>query len=189
MATYRIRLFGDPVLKQRASEVSNIDGTLVKLSEDMVVTMHAAAGLGLAAPQVGVQKRLFVYQMGEEDEPKVLVNPVISEARGEWEYDEGCLSLPGLYFPIVRPKEVHLTGYDLAGNEVSIEADELLARMFQHELDHLEGRLLLELLDKDQRKSALKELRRREVEGDKAGRRMVSAGGRRAHSADDGWEL
>jgi peptide deformylase len=188
MAPYRIRLFGDPVLKQRAAEVTNIDGKLVKLSEDMVVTMHAAAGLGLAAPQVGVQKRLFVYQMGPEEEPTVLVNPTISEARGEWEYEEGCLSIPGLYFPIVRPKEVHLTGFDLAGREVSIEADEVLARMFQHELDHLDGRLLLEYLSKDQRKSALKELRRREVEGDRSGRRMVSAGSGRDRP-DDGWEL
>lgn len=187
MAPYRIRMFGDPVLKQRAAEVTTIDGKLVKLSKDMVVTMHGAAGLGLAAPQVGVQKRLFVYQMSEEDEPAVLVNPTISEARGEWEFEEGCLSIPGLYFPIVRPKEVHLTGYDLSGHEVSIEADELLARMFQHELDHLDGRLLLQYLDKDQRKAALKELRRREVEGDKAGRKMVSAG--RRDPADEGWEL
>ncbi len=175
MASYRIRLFGDPVLKQRASDVTNVDGQLVKLSEDMIATMHQAAGLGLAAPQVGVQKRLFVYQMGEDDEPAVLVNPTISDARGEWEFDEGCLSLPGLFFPIVRPKEVHLTGFDLEGREVSIEADELLARMFQHELDHLEGRLLLELLDKDQRKLAMKELRRREFEGDRSPGRMVRA--------------
>lgn len=188
MAPYRIRVFGDPVLKQRASEVATIDGKLVKLSDDMVITMRGAAGLGLAAPQVGVQKRLFVYQMGEDEEPAVVVNPTISEARGEWEYDEGCLSIPGLYFPIVRPKEVHLTGFDLAGNEVSIEADKLLARMFQHELDHLDGRLLLEYLDKDQRKSAMKELRRRVVEDDRAGRRMVSAGTGRA-TTDDGWEL
>ena len=123
--------------------------------------MRAAAGLGLAAPQVGVQKRLFVYQMGEDEGPKVIVNPVITESRGEWEFEEGCLSIPGLYFPIVRPKEVHLTGYDLDGNEVSIEADELMARVFQHELDHLDGTLLLEYLDKDQRKAALRELRRR----------------------------
>jgi peptide deformylase len=188
MAPYRIRIFGDPVLKQRAAEVTDIDGKLVKLSEDMVVTMHAAAGLGLAAPQVGVQKRLFVYQMGEDEPAVVIVNPTISEARGEWEYEEGCLSIPGLYFPIVRPKEVHLTGFDLDGREVSIEADEVLARMFQHELDHLDGRLLLEHLSKEQRKSALKELRRREIEGDRAGRKMVAAGTVRARP-DDGWEL
>jgi peptide deformylase len=161
MASYRIRLYGDPVLRQRAPEVADVDGSLVRLCEDMLTTMHEAPGLGLAAPQVGVQKRLFVYQLSEEDGPKTVVNPVISDSRGEWEYEEGCLSIPGLYFPIVRPKEVHLTGYDLEGNEISIEADELQARLFQHELDHLDGVLLLERLDKDQRKAALRELRRR----------------------------
>ena len=128
--------------------------------------MYDAPGLGLAAPQVGVQKRLFVYDIGEG--PRTLVNPIISEARGEWSYDEGCLSVPGLSFEIIRPKEIHLTGYDLDGNEVSIEADELLARLFQHELDHLDGVLLLEHLDDDQRKAAMKELRHRVVPDDGA---------------------
>jgi len=166
MASYQIRLFGDPVLRQRASEVSDVDGALVQLAGDMIDTLHDANGVGLAAPQVGVSKRLFVYQLREEDSaPLTIVNPVISEARGEWEYEEGCLSIPGLFFPIVRPKEIHLTGYDLDGNEVSIEADELLARCFQHELDHLDGRLLIEMLDKSQRKAAMKELRRRDEAG------------------------
>ena len=160
MASYQIRLFGDPVLTQRASEVTDIDGKLVKLAEEMVATMHEAHGLGLAAPQVGVQKRLFVYQMGDAD-PVTIINPTITETRDEWEYEEGCLSIPGLFFPIVRPKEVHLTGYDLHGNEISVEADELEARCFQHELDHLDGRLLLTMLDKDQKKEAMRELRRR----------------------------
>ena len=160
VAAYQIRLFGDPVLTQRAAEVTEIDASLGRLVEDMLETMYEARGLGLAAPQVGVQKRLFVYQMEDRD-PVAIVNPVIAESRGEWEFDEGCLSIPGLYFPIVRPKEIHLTGWDLDGNEISIEADELEARCFQHELDHLDGRLLLTKLDKDQRKEAMRELRRR----------------------------
>jgi peptide deformylase len=160
VAAYQIRLFGDPVLTQRASEVTDIDGKLVKLAEDMVATMYEAHGLGLAAPQVGIQKRMFVYQMGERD-PVAIVNPTITESRGEWEHEEGCLSIPGLYFPIVRPKEIHLTGWDLEGHEISIDADELEARCFQHELDHLDGRLLLGMLDKDQKKQAMRELRRR----------------------------
>ena len=160
VASYQIRLFGDPVLTQRASEVTDIDGKLVQLAEDMVATMHDAHGLGLAAPQVGVQKRMFVYQLGEAD-PVTIINPTISESRGEWEFDEGCLSIPGLYFPIVRPKEILLTGWDLEGNEISIEADEIEARCFQHELDHLDGRLLISMLDKDQKKEAMRELRRR----------------------------
>ena len=166
MATYTIRVFGDPVLKQRATEVADVDGALARLADDMIETMRAAPGLGLAAPQVGVQKRLFVYEMTDDDEgPKVIVNPVITESRGEWEYEEGCLSVPGLYFPIVRPKEVHLTGYDLRGREVSLEADELLARLLQHELDHLDGRLLLERLEPEQRKAAMRELRQRMESG------------------------
>ncbi|HET9076174.1 MAG TPA: peptide deformylase [Acidimicrobiales bacterium] len=161
MASYQIRLFGDPVLTTPASEVTGVDGKLARLAEDMVETMHAAHGLGLAAPQVGVQKRLFVYQMGEDDKPVTIINPTITESRGEWEYEEGCLSIPGLFFPIVRPKEIHLTGYDLDGREISVEADEIEARCLQHELDHLDGRLLISMLDKDQKRQALRELRRR----------------------------
>jgi peptide deformylase len=160
VATYQIRLFGDPVLTQAAKEVTDVDGRLVALADAMVATMHEANGLGLAAPQVGVQKRMFVYQMGDA-QPVTIINPTVLEHRGEWEYDEGCLSIPGLFFPIVRPKEIHLTGYDLDGREVSIEADELEARCLQHELDHLDGRLLISHLDKDQKKQAMKELRRR----------------------------
>jgi peptide deformylase len=157
MAPYSIRMVGDPVLRQRAAEVTTIDGRLAKLADDMIVTMYEAPGVGLAAPQVGVEKRLFVYDVG--DGPKTLVNPAIVESDGEWTYEEGCLSVPGLSWEIVRPKVVHLTGVDLDGNEVSIEADEILARCFQHELDHLDGVLLLERLDADTRKAALKTIR------------------------------
>ena len=159
MATYDIRVFGDPVLKQKAADIDKVDDSLVRLSRDMCETMYAAPGVGLAAPQVGVQKRFFVYDVG--DGPHGIVNPVISESRGEWEYEEGCLSVPGLFFPIVRPAEVHLTGVDLDGNDVDIEADGLLARVFQHELDHLDGVLLLSRLDADQRKQAMRTLRER----------------------------
>jgi peptide deformylase len=163
VAPYAIRIVGDPVLRQKAAEVSDIDGKIAKLVEDMLPTMYDAAGLGLAAPQVGVQKRLFVYDLQDDTGPKVLINPTISESRGEWVYEEGCLSVPGLHWEIVRPKEVHLTGYDLDGNEVSFEADELLARLFQHELDHLDGKLLLDLLDADQRKEAMRAMRERQI--------------------------
>jgi peptide deformylase len=159
VSTYAIRVFGDPVLKQRATEVQEVDSALVRLAADMVETMYAAPGVGLAAPQVGVQKRLFVYDVGEG--PKVIVNPRIEESDGEWVFEEGCLSVPGLSWEIVRPKQVHLVGHDLDGNDVSIEADEYLARVFQHELDHLDGTLLLDRLDADQRKEALRILRSR----------------------------
>lgn len=163
MPGYTIRTYGDPVLNQKAAPIIDIDGAVKRLADDMLAPLREVEGLGLAAPQVGVLKRLFIYDLRDDHGPQAIVNPVISEARGEWTYEEGCLSVPGLYFPIVRPKEIHLTGWDLDGREVSIEADELLARLFQHELDHLEGKLLLELLDEDARKLALKELRKRRL--------------------------
>jgi peptide deformylase len=165
MPPYSIRLLGDPVLKQKATDIDDVDGALVRLADDMVLTLNEAAGLGLAAPQVGVQKRLFVYDLRDGEGPRTIVNPVVSEHRGEWTYEEGCLSVPGLAWEIVRPKEVHLTGYDLDGNEVSIEADEIVARLFQHELDHLDGVLLLERLDPDTRKDALRTLREINLNG------------------------
>lgn len=178
MAAYRIRTFGDPVLKRRAEEVSEIDGRVAQLADQMLVTMHEAHGLGLAAPQVGVGRRLFVYEIGDSG-PRVLINPTIVESDGEWEYEEGCLSVPGLYFPITRAKRVHVKGWDIEGREVSIEAEDMEAKLYQHELDHLDGRLLLELLDDDQRKAALKEMRRRaEAELTRSG------GDRRAMSPD-----
>ncbi|HET6950323.1 MAG TPA: peptide deformylase [Acidimicrobiales bacterium] len=161
MAPYRIRLVGDPVLRQRAAEVTTIDGRLAKLAEDMIVTMYEAPGVGLAAPQVGVEKRLFVYDIG--DGPSTLINPTIADSDGEWTYEEGCLSVPGLSWQIVRPKQVLLTGVDLDGDEVSIEADDVLARCFQHEIDHLDGVLLLERLDADTRKQALRTIREKGI--------------------------
>jgi peptide deformylase len=156
---YAIRIVGDPVLRQRANEVTDIDGKLAVIVDGMTGALYEAHGLAVAAPQVGVLKRVFVYQLPEEDERRVIINPVISESDGEWVYDEGCLSVPGLSWEIVRPKSVHLTGLDLDGNEVSLEADELLARMFQHELDHLDGVLLLDRLPEDQRRDARRAVR------------------------------
>lgn len=155
---HTIRTFGDPVLKTEAAEITDIDGKLVRLVEEMVQVMHEAPGIGLAAPQIGVQRQLFVYDTGEVS--ATLINPTIVEARGEWVYDEGCLSIPGLYVEMVRPKEVLMKGWDLEGNEVEIEADDLLARVFQHELDHLHGVLMFDRMEPDQRKAALKEYRR-----------------------------
>ena len=154
---YPIRVFGDPVLKQRAKEVTELDGALARLVDTMVDTMYDASGVGLAAPQVGVQKRMFTFDIGEG--PQVLINPEIAAATGEWAYEEGCLSIPGFHFEIVRPKVVTITGVDLDGDEVVIEGDELLGRVFLHELDHLDGVLMLDRLDPDVRKQALRELR------------------------------
>ena len=133
---------------------------LVKLADEMLKVMYEAPGLGLAAPQIGVQKQLFVYDV--DDSPEILINPTIIESSGEWVYDEGCLSIPGLSVEMLRPKLVLVRGTNLDGNTVEIEADELLARLFQHEIDHLQGVLMFERMTPDQRKLALAEYRRRE---------------------------
>jgi peptide deformylase len=157
-----IRQYGDPVLKEPTRDVEDIDGALVSLVESMVETMYAAPGVGLAANQVGVQRRLFVYDVG--DGARTVINPRIIESGGEFVFDEGCLSVPGLSWEIVRPNAVHMVGLDLEGNEVSIEATEWEGRGLQHELDHLDGILLIERLDEDQRKEALKILRTRALD-------------------------
>jgi peptide deformylase len=158
-----IRQYGDPVLKQVTKDVEAIDGRLAKLVDDMLETMYEAPGVGLAANQIGVQRRLFVYDIGEG--PQVVINPRITETSGEWAFEEGCLSVPGLHWTITRPDKVHLIGLDLDGNELSIDAEEYQGRVFQHEVDHLDGTLLIERLDGDQRREALKVLRARALAG------------------------
>ncbi len=159
MASYEIRVFGDPVLKRVAEDVTEIDGAFVDTCNDMLDAMYEAPGIGLAAPQVGIGQRFFVYDFG--DGPGVLINPEIRESSGEWEFEEGCLSVPGLSWNIVRPKEIHIVAFDLDGNEISIEADELESRLYQHELDHLDGRLLFDYLEDDQVREAKRILRER----------------------------
>ena len=144
--SYDIRTFGDPVLKTCAAEITNIDAKLVKLADEMLAVMYDAPGLGLAAPQIGVQKQLFVYDV--DDSPQVLINPKIVESSGEWVYDEGCLSIPGLYVEMLRPKLVLVEATNLEGNTIQIEADELLARLFQHEIDHLNGKVFVDYLSR-----------------------------------------
>jgi len=153
--TYEIRTFGDPVLLTQASAVTDIDGKLVRLVEGMFETLYQSdSGIGLAAPQVGVQRQIFVWDMGEK--PLVILNPKIVESDGEWVYSEGCLSIPGLYVELTRPKKVLMKGLDLNGNEISFEADELEARLFQHELDHLNGVLMFDRMKPEQREQAMK---------------------------------
>ncbi|MBU6496431.1 MAG: peptide deformylase [Acidobacteria bacterium] len=158
MTTLPIRTYGDPVLNQVTQPVENIDGKLAALCDAMIETMYRAPGVGLAANQIGIQKRLFVYDAG--DGPSVVVNPEIVESDGEWTYEEGCLSVPGLSWEITRPNAVHLKGYDLDGNEIDLEVDEFEGRVFQHEMDHLNGILLIERLDDDQRRAAKRALRK-----------------------------
>lgn len=161
--TRTIRIAGDPVLRRRSVEITEIDSELVALAESMFDTMYAAPGLGLAAPQVGVTRRFFVYDLGDDDGRRVLLNPEITGSAGEWSFEEGCLSVPGQHFEVVRPKQIGVRGIDLSGNEVEFEADELLSRLIQHELDHLDGVLVLDHLDEDTRRDAKRVLRRMQM--------------------------
>ena len=161
--SYTIRTYGDPVLKTKASLVDDVDGKIIRLVDDMFDTLvDSGNGIALAAPQIGVQKQVVVWDIDEN--PLAIVNPEVVEFDGEWAYDEGCLSIPGLYVEMVRPKMVLVRGVDLDGEIIEIEADELEARMFQHEIDHLNGVLMFDRLEGDQRKEAMKEYRRIEEE-------------------------
>lgn len=171
---YEIRTFGDPVLTVRAAEVTDIDGKIVRIVDQMFDTLYETdSGIGLAAPQVGIQRQIFVWDI--DGEPEVVFNPIIAESDGEWTYDEGCLSIPGLYVEMVRPKRVLMTGIDIDGNEVSFEADELEARLFQHELDHLNGVLMFDRMQPEQRKEAIAEYQRLVASADAATPRRLRA--------------
>ena len=159
MAIYPIRTFGDPVLRTPAETVDDVSSALERLIDDMLETMYEAPGVGLAAPQIGIPKRIFVADIGEG--PFVVVNPEIVELSAEtWVFDEGCLSVPGRFWPIERPAFARAKGVDLDGRTVEYAGDELLGRVLQHEIDHLDGLLLLERLPKRTRKSALRDLRK-----------------------------
>lgn len=160
MAVLKIRQFGDPVLRQRAQEIETVTDVHRRLIQDMIETMRAAPGVGLAGPQVGVMERIFVWEVG--DEHGALINPRIVERSSETvEEEEGCLSMPGLAYPVDRHYAVAIEALDGEGNAVRIEADDLLARVFQHESDHLDGVLFIDHLGEEDRKEALRILRDR----------------------------
>jgi peptide deformylase len=153
-----IRIFPDPVLRERAEEVAEITQTHRRLAHDMLETMREAPGVGLAATQVGVLERIFVWEV--DDAYGVVVNPrIASSSDDEVEAEEGCLSLPGLAYEVVRPARVRVEGLDLDGETLSFEADDLLARVFQHEIDHLDGVLFIDRLAADLKRDALSQLR------------------------------
>ena len=157
MAIYPIRTFGDPVLRTAAMDVSDDTDSLERLVEDMLETMYEAPGVGLAAPQIGISKRIFVADIGEG--PFVMVNPEIVEVSGSWTFDEGCLSVPGYYWPIKRPGYAKARGFDIDSSPVEYEGEELMGRVLQHEIDHLNGMLLLERLSRREKRQALREIR------------------------------
>jgi peptide deformylase len=158
MAVLPIRIFGDPALRQKARPVERVTELHQRLVADMLDTMRQAPGVGLAGPQVGVVERIFVWQF--EEASGVFVNPVIVDRSSETlEEEEGCLSLPGIAYPVVRAARVKVEGLDADGEPVSIEAENYLARIFQHEIDHLDGVLFIDHLPEDLRKEALRILR------------------------------
>ena len=155
----RIRTFGDPVLNSKAQPITEINGKVARLVDTMFDSLDATDnGLALAAPQIGIQKQVIVWDL--DDEPQALINPEVVEGDGEWVYDEGCLSIPGLYVEMLRPNRVLVRAWTLDGNQVEIEADELMGRMLQHEIDHLQGVLMFDRMTPDQRRQALAEYRR-----------------------------
>ncbi len=155
-----IRQFGDPVLKSRATPVKEFDEQLEKLAQDMLATMREHEGVGLAANQVGRLKRILVASI--EDDEFVIVNPMIEDRSEEAAKEtEGCLSIPGIQVGVERPTAITISGSDATGNPVRMEVTDLLARVFQHEVDHLDGVTILERTDRESRKAAMRELRER----------------------------
>jgi peptide deformylase len=162
IALSQVRQYGDPVLRMRANEVEAFDEELARLSERMVALMHDADGVGLAATQVGILRRVFVFH--NEGEDRVIVNPVLSSTGGDSEVDdEGCLSLGPVRMPVERAVEVTLEGVDAQGAPLRLELEGLSARVVQHELDHLDGKLIIDRTDPESRREAMAQLRPRLV--------------------------
>jgi peptide deformylase len=164
LALSRIRQYGDTVLRMQAREVESFDDDLRRLVERMTALMHEASGVGLAATQVGVLRRLFVFV--DEGEDRVLVNPTITKKSKETELDdEGCLSLRDVLVPVERPTSVTIEGLDADGQPVTLELEPPSSRVVQHELDHLDGVLIIDRTDDESRRAALARLRPQPVLG------------------------
>ena len=164
MSILNIRTIGDPVLRESSRDVETFDDLLRRLRDDMLETMYNAPGVGLAAPQIGLALRFFVYDPGDGSGPGAVANPVLSEFDGELLEDEGCLSIQGLWYPTPRATRIRVSGQDIDGEPISLVAEALLARIFQHETDHVNGTLFIDRLAPEDRKRALGELRERELD-------------------------
>jgi peptide deformylase len=147
MAVLNVRKYGDPVLRRRAEPVREVTEDVRRLAANMIDTMYDEAGIGLAAPQIGVSLRLMVVGDERGRNPRALVNPVITEQGGSITAEEGCLSIPGIFADVTRAEWVQVEAHDLEGEPVSIRARGFHARVFQHEMDHLDGVLFIDRLD------------------------------------------
>lgn len=162
MTILRIRTLGDPVLRERAHPVERFDGSLQRLIDDMFETMYEAPGVGLAAPQVGISLRFFVYDDGEGNKGFV-ADPELSDLEEEEVRDEGCLSIPGPFYPTTRALRATVTGRDPEGNILELKGEGLLARIFQHETDHTNGMLYIDRLPDEGRREVMRMLREHEL--------------------------
>ena len=155
--TDAIVLYPDEALRTPAQLISEITDETRNLEAHMKVVLAQCNGLGLAACQVGTPLAMFIYY-GPDSLEHTVLNPRITESSGEWMFKEGCLSIPGMFWYITRPKDVLLTGINMEGDSVEVEASDLLGRLFQHEMDHLDGKLLLDRIPKPQAKAAIRKL-------------------------------
>jgi peptide deformylase len=159
MAIYPIRTFGDPVLRLPTKLITEITPVVHTLASDMIETMYDAPGVGLAANQIGISRRIAVFDANDELGPRIMINPEIIELTGDIEMEEGCLSVPGHWWEIARPAFARVKALDLDGNEVEYAGDGLMGRVLQHEIGHLDAGLLIDVLPKRIRKKALRDLR------------------------------
>jgi peptide deformylase len=162
-----IRKFPDPVLRKKAVDVTSFDNELRELVSNMAETMYKAPGVGLAAPQIGVSKKLFIIDISEhKDDLMVFINPVITKTLGEITDEEGCLSFPGEYAQVTRFLEVEVTAYDIEGKQFTLSAQGLLSRAIQHELDHLNGILFIDKVPIYKREIIKKNIKKKQVAGE-----------------------
>lgn len=159
MALLNILNFPDPRLRTKAKQVIDFNKKIIKLTDDMLETMYAAPGIGLAATQIDVHQRIITIDTSEEkNQPLVIINPEIVSKEGEQAIDEGCLSLPGIYEPVTRYDKIILKAQDIHGEFYELEAEDLLSVCIQHEMDHLEGKLFVDYLSEMKRNRIRKKL-------------------------------
>jgi len=156
MVILPVRRFGDPVLREKSQQVKEVDEQLKELIKTMEETMHEASGVGLAATQIGILKKVFIFDVG--DGAKAIINPQIVSREGTVEEEEGCISVPGVRVKVKRAEKVKIRGQNPEGNPLEIEAEGLLARIFQHEMDHLEGKLILDRCGRGERRRAFNQM-------------------------------
>ena len=167
MSTLKILLFPDPRLRTKAVEIKSVNDEIKKLAKDMIETMHQGNGIGLAATQVNVHKRLIVVDVGgDQKKPLVLINPRVKEILEPelTPYSEGCLSVPGFYEELERPKKVKISAIGLKNEEIELDADGVLAVVIQHEIDHLDGKMMVDFLSNLKRERIRKKLLKQKKE-------------------------